>query len=114
MIFHITTQATWQTAGKEGSYQADSLKTEGFIHASTRSQVLSTANRFYRGQSGLLLLIIDDQRLHARVNYENLEGGCEQFPHIYGPLNLDAVVKAVPFKPQPDGTFKFPEDAEKE
>jgi uncharacterized protein (DUF952 family) len=96
---------------REGGYQADSLKSEGFIHASTRSQVLSTANRFYHGQSGLLLLSIDDQRLQAELRYENLEGDGGQFPHIFGPLNLDAVVKAVPFEPQPDGTFNFPEDA---
>jgi len=93
---------------REGSYQADSLKSEGFIHASTRSQVLSTANRFYHGQTGLLLLAIDEQRLEAGVRFENLEGGGELFPHIYGALNLDAVVKAVPLEARPDGSFVFP------
>jgi uncharacterized protein (DUF952 family) len=110
MIYHITTLTDWQKARANNSYQADSLKSEGFIHASTRSQVLNTAVLYYRGQHGLVLLFIDEQHVQPEVRYENLEGGSDKFPHIYGPLNLDAVTKAPPFEPRPDGSFIFPEN----
>jgi uncharacterized protein (DUF952 family) len=108
-IFHITPKTTWEQAVSTGSYLADSLSTEGFIHCSTREQVLATANRFYHGQPGLVLLEIDPACLDACVKHENLEGGAALFPHIYGALNLNAVVRVFPFVPNMDGNFSFPE-----
>jgi uncharacterized protein (DUF952 family) len=110
MIYHITPKNCWHTAQEDGVYQADSLSTEGFIHCSTAGQVLRTANRFFKGQQGLFLLCINDRQVEARLRYENLEGGSDLFPHIYGPLNLSAVTQALVFEPQPDGTFKLPEE----
>jgi len=107
-IFHITPLQDWELARAAGSYQADTLRSEGFIHCSTREQILATANRFYHGQAGLVLLQIEPARLTAPVRFENLEGGETLFPHIYGPLNLEAVTAALPFPPLPDGTFAFP------
>jgi len=107
-IFHITTQADWQEAQRAGDYRADSLSSQGFIHCSTREQILPVAKRYYSGRSDLLLLCIETDRVSAPIRYENLEGGAELFPHIYGALNLDAVVKAAALQPQPDGTFTFP------
>ena len=102
MICHITTREAWQAAQSQGSYRAESLATEGFIHCSTRRQVLSVANSFYRGAHDLLLLQIDEHGLDAPLVWEApahpdpdkadefAESGA--FPHIYGALNLDAVV----------------------
>jgi uncharacterized protein (DUF952 family) len=106
VIYHITTPAAWQQAQVEGSYRADSLATEGFIHASTAQQIAATANRFYDGRSDLLLLEIDEERLNAELKYEEGMPG-QLFPHIYGPLNLDAVVEVRPFTPGEDGIFVF-------
>lgn len=111
MIYHITTQANWKEALKKGSYQADSYASEGFIHCSGHDQVLRTANRYYSGRSGLLLLVIDAQKVIPEIRDENLEGGAENFPHIYGALNLDAVVKALVFEAKADGSFALPLDA---
>ena len=108
LIYHITTSKDWKAALAAGSYRAGSLEQEGFIHASTRSQVLKTAARFYSGQMGLLLLFIATKRVSADIVYENSEGGSELFPHIYGPLNLDAVNGVAVFESLPDGTFVFP------
>lgn len=108
-IFHITLLSEWQRALAAGSYQADSLASQGFIHCSTREQVLAVATRFYAGQNGLVLLRIAAERLTAPVRYENLEGGEALFPHIYGPLDLAAVEAALLFPPNPDGSFSFPE-----
>lgn len=108
LIYHITPAAEWERALQAGSYRADSLESQGFIHCSKRSQVQAVAERLFRGQRGLLLLSIDAVRVEAEIRFENLEGGQEQFPHIYGPLNLAAVVRATPFEPDDDGGFTFP------
>lgn len=108
-IFHIATRAAWEAARKQGHYQVESLTREGFIHASTREQVLRTASRFYHGQTGLVLLMIEAARLHSEVRYEDLSGEGLLFPHIYGAVNLDAVTGWVDFLPSTDGIFSFPQ-----
>ena len=112
MIYHIATRADWQTALADGEYTRSSvdksLAEEGFIHASQASQVARTANRFYRDVPGdLVLLVIDEERLRAEVRYEDVPGAELPFPHIYGPLNTDAVLEARPFAAGPGGTFTF-------
>ncbi len=108
MILHITTRADWEGAQALGDYRLNTLETEGFIHCSTLEQVLGPANEFYRGRSDLVLLVIDPARLAAELVYEDCYETGTAFPHIYGPLNLDAVTKVVPFPPRPDGTFVLP------
>lgn len=113
MIFHIVLGAEWERARRDGSYAPPSIAIEGFIHCSTREQIIGTANRFYRGRNNLVLLVIDETRLAAPVRYETpLSGGDARqamcFPHIYGPLNLDAVREAVPFPCDAGGEFQLP------
>ena len=108
MILHIAHRDEWAAAQASGDYRADSLLTEGFIHCSTPEQVLGPANERFHGQTDLLLLVIDPARLAADLVYEDSYGTGQAFPHIYGPLNLDAVVRAVPFPPGPDGRFALP------
>jgi uncharacterized protein (DUF952 family) len=90
---------------RAGAYAADSLATEGFIHCSTAAQVVWVANNRFRGRRDFVLLHIDSSRLAAPVRYENLEGGTQLFPHVYGPLDLDAIVDVTPFPPDEAGTF---------
>ena len=109
MILHITTRAAWTAAEAAGAYEADSLATEGFIHMSEPHQVLRVANTRFRGVAeDLVLLRVDPDRLVAelRVEVGEAETG-ETFPHVYGPLNLDAVIEVVPFVEGPDG-FMLP------
>lgn len=119
MILHICRKSDWQAAQYQGEYRAASLAAEGFIHCSTPSQVLSVANAFYRGYSDLVLLWIDSQKVAAEIRWElptrmdSAHGDAaastqtgERFPHIYGPLNLNAVMRAVDFSPDPDGVFR--------
>ncbi len=111
MIYHITTQAEWDGAGAAGVYRAPSLSQEGFIHASNREQVVGTANLLFQGARGLVLLCIDTQRLSAELRYEGVVGTNQQFPHIYGPLNLDAIIGVVDFPADPEtGQFHLPTD----
>jgi uncharacterized protein (DUF952 family) len=111
LIYHIIPRIEWEQALAAGLYSAASLATEGFIHASTREQVTATASRYYRGQPDLLLLAIDPAKTSAEVRFDpvELDSGPTHFPHIYGPLNLDAVQAVAEFPPQPDGSFNFPE-----
>ena len=90
-LFHITTREAWDAARRAGEYRAPSLETEGFIHLSTGEQWPRTARRFFLGQSGLVLLSIDDSLLDAPVRFEPADG--EEFPHLYGPLEARAVVE---------------------
>ncbi|MCP4357573.1 MAG: DUF952 domain-containing protein [Chloroflexi bacterium] len=107
-IYHITTQTSWDTAVTAGQYHADSLTAEGFIHCSTLSQILIPANALYRGQTDLILLCIASSRVHPPIIYEDCYESGQTFPHIYGPLNLDAVTNIIPFPPNADGTFSLP------
>jgi uncharacterized protein (DUF952 family) len=107
-IFHITPRQQWEVAQQQGSYHCESLTTEGFIHCSTRSQVVKVANLFFAGQSGLVLLCIDANRIQSNLRYEPVAGG-EVFPHVYGCLDLEAIVQVLDFEPQLDGRFELPE-----
>jgi len=105
VIFHITSAATWAAARASGAYAADSLATEGFIHCSEADQYCWVANQRFRERQDLVLLHIDETRLQAPVQRENLEGGERLFPHVYGALNLDAVVQVTPFRPAASGEY---------
>ena len=108
MILHIATRADWEQARSQGYYEGPTLATEGFIHASRRSQVVEVADRLFRGRDDLVLLVIDEERLSAEVRPENLEGGSELYPHVYGRVECDAVASVLPFDPGPDGRFTLP------
>ena len=93
MIYHVVTDANWQKALLQGFYEAESLAKEGFIHTSKAEQVAGVLERYYQNQSNLFLLHIDEIKLTAPLKYELAPSVNEEFPHIYGRLNLDAVVK---------------------
>ena len=96
VICHITTAAAWADAIATGAYTADSLATEGFIHCSEERQIAWVVRKHFPGRTGLLLLRIDPARLDAEIRYENLEGGSELFPHVYGPIPVSAVLDVTP------------------
>ena len=108
IIFHITGREAWDRAKTEGLYRTEMLPVDGFIHCSTREQVIQVADSRFRGRTGLVLLLIDTDKVTAEIRYENLEGGREMFPHIYGGLDIDAVVRVEEFEPGPEGFFAPP------
>lgn len=108
VILHITKYAQWEEAKSRGSYCGDTLPTEGFIHCSTPQQVVRVANAFFKSQEGLVLLCIESNKVEAEIKYEGVDEG-ECFPHIYGPLNIDAVVQVLKFEPGEEGLFVLPE-----
>jgi uncharacterized protein (DUF952 family) len=116
MIYHITSRRAWSDALRSGEFRAESLETEGFIHCSNGTQVLPVAEKYYQGQAGLLVLTIDAARLSSALKWEAPSEGTpppgvpegELFPHIYGPINLDAIVKVFDLEAKPDGKYKLP------
>lgn len=107
-IFHLTSQDEWRQAIRKGEYKPGDFDHEGFIHCSYKHQLQSVANRLFRGQADLLVLVIDPSKLECQVVDENLEGGVERFPHIYGVLPINAVVDRMAFPCTPDGYFNLP------
>ena len=94
-------------------YAPSTFGSEGFIHCSTVEQTTDTANIFFRGRQDLVLLCIDETRLAARLEFEAPATAGDarpltRFPHIYGPLNLDAVTGVVDFPCNTDGSFELP------
>ncbi|HEY7889823.1 MAG TPA: DUF952 domain-containing protein [Steroidobacteraceae bacterium] len=113
LVLHITPRNVWATSAPGGYYQPSSLASDGFIHCSTVKQTVDTANQFYAGQSDLVLLCIDPDKAEAEVKYDAPAGAGDQradslFPHIYGPLNVSAVLEVVEFAPRSDGRFELP------
>jgi glutathione S-transferase len=90
------------------STKGRSLAEVGFVHCGFEEQVARVANSLFRGVPRLVVLRIAIDRLNTEVRYENLQGRNQVFPHIYGPLNLDAVVAVMPLPPGADGIFTFP------
>jgi uncharacterized protein (DUF952 family) len=95
MIFHITDQATWAASQHNGTHTGSTrgvdLAEEGYIHCSTAEQWPGVIQRYYADATDLVLLHIDEKLLDSPLVYEQLPGAPEPFPHVYGPINLDAV-----------------------
>ena len=108
-LFHITTIVETDAARVAGEYRPAAFAREGFIHCSYERQVVATADRIFRGRDGLVLLEIDPARLAGPIVLENLEGGLELYPHIYGALPMAAVRAVHRFPPRADGSFSLPE-----
>jgi len=101
VIFHVADRTRWEQSLLSGTYTASTigreLADEGFIHLSTAEQVAGVAERFYRGVTNLVLLRVDETLLEAPLVYEQLGDAPEPFPHLYGALNVSAVVTVEPF-----------------
>lgn len=108
MIYHITKKQLWDQALKNGLYLPPEFDRDGFIHASEWYQLQRTVNLFYPGQSDLIVLEIETQGTNLPLVYENLDGGTEPFPHIYGPLPVTAVADTFTFEKTNTGLWQLP------
>lgn len=97
-IFHFISQSDLALFLNDGSLRVPSLQSQGFIHCSLVEQVSHVANALAPGRDDLVLIEIEESKVIPKIVYENLEGGEQLFPHIYGPLNEDAIIGAHPFR----------------
>ena len=116
MILHLLSRESWAEAQAHGQLIAPSVATEGFAHCSTEHQMVNVANKYYRGTSNLVLLNIDSTKLTSELKFEppaHIDGSPALpheplFPHIYGPINLDAVSEVIDFPCDEHGAFTAP------
>lgn len=119
LIYHITNREAADSARKSGEYRAESLASQGFIHFSQRGQVAGVAQAFYAGQKDLVILVVETERLKAPLKYEApahpavsagaaLPAAEQLFPHLYGPLNFEAVTGILDLPLKTGGGFDFP------
>jgi uncharacterized protein (DUF952 family) len=112
MIYHVSTPAEWADARTSGDYTSSSrdrtLAEEGFIHCSRADQLAGVLERYYVGAGPLLLLSVDPELLTPPWQEDEIAPGVF-FPHVYGPINLDAVVAVTPMDPAADGSYEVPE-----
>ena len=108
-IYKICPAPAWREAERQGLYRgsADDLR-DGFIHFSTASQVAGTARKHFSGQTGLFLIRIDADALGDALKWEPSRND-ELFPHLYGELDLGAVIGVLDMHARSDGTHDIPE-----
>jgi len=95
IIYHVTTAAEWKAAKEKNYYESPSLKTEGFIHCSAPHQVAGVLERYFNHQTDLVKLVIDTEKLSSNYVEEWSTSGMDTFPHVYGPINIDAVIDII-------------------
>jgi uncharacterized protein (DUF952 family)/RimJ/RimL family protein N-acetyltransferase len=108
LIFHIASVSDWTAAHLDGAYTAStrdtSLAEQGFIHCSRYFQISEVLDAHYHDFEGrLTLLTINPRRLTSPWRFDDVPGGAMSFPHIYGPLNPEAVIASTPIRRGPDG-----------
>lgn len=112
LIYHLTTAREWEAGKAAGAYTTSTrgrtLEQQGFLHGSGAAQVAPVANAFFvDAGEPVVVLVIDSDRVTSPWQFDDVPGYPEPFPHIYGPLNPDAVANVVPLEPGPDGKFAF-------
>lgn len=105
MIYHIAEREEWENS--ENYYCPLTFNTEGFIHCSTKEKICESANKFFKGKSGILLLSIDENKVTAEIKWEDLYSFNYKFPHIYGKLNKDSVISITEIYSDTNGEFKL-------
>ncbi len=94
LILHISTQADWEAAQTSGFYTGNTLSTEGFIHAATPDQLMHVLTKHFPNIVNHIILELDTEKVRPQIRWEGAsEVFPRGFPHIYGPLNIDAVTR---------------------
>jgi len=108
LIYHICASEAWRSAEAAGLYRgSEQDRADGFLHFSTAEQIEESAAKHRAGQDGLVLLAVDSIKLGAALRWEPSRGGA-LFPHLYGTLPLDAVVRVADLPLGADGRHVFP------
>ncbi len=102
-ILHLCQAESWHNSQAFGEYRAESLEREGFIHCSLPEQISDVAKRFYKRVPDLVVLYIDTSKLAPEVRWE--KSGDTYYPHVYGAINLDAVMGVTSLHPDRDGAY---------
>ena len=116
VIVHLVPAGEWPGIDAAGEYEPATLESGGYIHCIAPDRTGAAAEALFAGRDDLLAVCLDIDALDAPVRYENAnapgdgESAAEDFPHVYGRLNSDAVVAVVPFPRDDGGGFSPPEE----
>lgn len=105
MIIYIATWEEWSKIQKRDEFISESYHNEGFIHCSYPHQTIWVLNKHFRTEEKVILLCIDPNLLESELISEDLNGYGEEFPHIYGKINTEAIVKTIDIHRSADGLF---------
>jgi uncharacterized protein (DUF952 family) len=106
-LYKIMSKQEWEKAQAQGIYEGSEVdRRDGFIHLSAAHQVRATAQKHFSGKTDLVLISVNEVNLGPSLKWEVSRGG-DLFPHIYGPLQLDATGEAAPL-PLVNGIHQFP------
>lgn len=95
IIYHIANNSDWELAQNAGSYHCESLDSEGFIHLSTKSQLLESLDIYFKDKTDIKILEIETDKLDGELKWEHSPSRNEDFPHLYNELNLSAVINVL-------------------
>lgn len=110
IIYKILPRAEWEQAVRDGVFYGAPIDVkDGYIHFSSKFQVIETAAKHFSGQNDLMLIAINVSYLGDALKWEPSRGGA-LFPHLYGALQMDAVLSATPLPIGPDGAHLFPDE----
>lgn len=97
MILHVLRKSTWETFKGKSQYEHPSLAQEGFIHFSTPLNFHLVAPNFKDVEDEMVILCVDESMLTHPVKYETAPNSTEKYPHLFGYLNTDAIMKVLPY-----------------
>lgn len=106
LIFHLVTKEEWNNHKKNSLYHPETIDEQGFIHCSSGNQIEKTANRLFKNQK-LILLVINASLVDAEIKYKKDDETGEEFPHLYGPLKKGSVIDKIEIAPEKDGTYNI-------
>ncbi|GEM_PF-1607785 len=106
MIYHISTASAWKAQQENAQYRDPSLEAEGFIHTSETEQIHGVLDRYFKDQSGLVVLMIDALLLGSPLKYEASPINGELYPHVYGPINKSSIIGVLPLGRASDFTLE--------
>jgi uncharacterized protein (DUF952 family) len=114
-IVVATTRTLWEEAQETGTYTRStidtSFETDGFIHATAPEQTIAMLNRHFTQRDDVLLLLVDVDKVRSEVKFEAaLSGRPGLFPHIYGPLNIDAIYDVITATKDAAGAYIEPKE----
>ena len=99
ILFHFARRTDWASAQASDTYQPQTYEQEGFIHCATRAQIPGVIARHLQGRHDLVRLTLDASRLEPWLKYEHSERSNDEFPHVYGPIPMAAVISVELFEP---------------
>ena len=104
LIYHIASKTDWEVCTDLACYKPSKFDSCGFIHCSTKEQIENIANTIYQGREDVLMLIIESSLVKSEIKYEDVVA---KYPHIYGFLNKDAIIRVVRIYSEHDCCFRL-------